>query len=135
MVEGRESSEDNQGRSGSTGGYSRSTSSRAGQHSSSNDTAGKSNGQGSASREGSESSRRESKAQSEAKHLVENHKIPKESDICGVTIIGSTGIEWICINKPHSIEYVRHSKGTFFETNNPVRERHYMVNRWPYRER
>lgn len=67
-------------------------------------------------------------------------------NICGVTRIGATGIEWICIKEPHDKEYKRHSRpgysygtGAHPEYANPMvrapqAERHYMVNRWPNRK-
>lgn len=65
---------------------------------------------------------------------VQNH-------ICGVTKIGSTGIEWICIKTPHAEIYERHSsssthpRGGLIFSNNPKADAHYFVNRWPNREK
>lgn len=61
------------------------------------------------------------------------------SGICRVTYIGSTGIEWICINKPHAKIYQRHhssQNGRWSSpifSNNPGVDRHYFINRWPNR--
>lgn len=62
-------------------------------------------------------------------------------DICGVGHIGPTGIEWICIKKPHDTVYFRkssdrsHHRGDPVFSNNAGVGRHYMVNRWPNREK
>lgn len=61
--------------------------------------------------------------------------------ICGVTHIGCTGIEWICVIPPHAKVYNRrtssktHKKGDLiFNTNKKV-DQHYFVNRWPNRQK
>lgn len=62
------------------------------------------------------------------------------SDICGWTHIGPTGIEWICIKKPHGEVYRRnkssrnHRRGDLIFSDNPSVDRHYCINRWPNRE-
>jgi hypothetical protein len=61
--------------------------------------------------------------------------------ICGVGRIGPTGIEWICIRKPHDTVYIRksshgaHRRGDPIFSNNPSVAKHYMVNRWPNRKK
>jgi hypothetical protein len=68
-----------------------------------------------------------------------NPLIPTESDICGLTKIGASGIEWICINPPHDKDYIRrsgdktHYRGTYKPSSNPKTDQHYWVNRYPYR--
>lgn len=66
-----------------------------------------------------------------------------ESGICGITFVGSTGIEWVCIAKPHDEGYRRKTRsGEAFGTGShpergiygaPKSERHHMVNKWPNR--
>lgn len=61
-----------------------------------------------------------------------------EPGICGVThILGST--EWICVRPVHAKTYERrstniHHHGTVYD-NSPQVDRHYFVNRYPYRNR
>ena len=63
------------------------------------------------------------------------------NEICGIGFIGPTGIEWICIKKPHDILYFRrkgdenHRRGDPIYSSNPGVDRHYMVNRWPNRKK
>lgn len=54
--------------------------------------------------------------------------------ICGVTRT-TGGIEWICIREVHAEVYRRRTRvGEVFESN-PGVDRHYYVNRYPWRER
>jgi hypothetical protein len=63
----------------------------------------------------------------------------EDEGICGVTFIGSTGIEWVCIAHVHAKAYVRkssdarHLKGSLIFNNNRRVDAHYFVNRWPNR--
>lgn len=62
-------------------------------------------------------------------------------DICGVTQIGASGIEWICIKATHGKIYIRktpshrHHRGEMIFSNNPQVDAHYFVNRWPNRRK
>lgn len=64
----------------------------------------------------------------------------QKEGICGITTIGGTGIEWICIKKVHDTAYVRrssdmtHRRGSLVFNNNPRSEQHYFVRRWPNRD-
>lgn len=70
-------------------------------------------------------------------------------EICGVTKMGATGIEWVCVRKVHDRAYRRRStdsthqgevSGTgahperFGPASAAPADRHYYVNRWPNRE-
>lgn len=55
-------------------------------------------------------------------------------DICGVTFIGATGIEWICIKEVHAKIYTSRKGKVVYDTN-PNADRHYFVNRWPNRSK
>lgn len=61
--------------------------------------------------------------------------------ICGVTYIGGTGLEWICIRPVHSKTYQRnngdrtHNKGDLIYQDGGAADQHYMVTRWKYRSR
>lgn len=63
----------------------------------------------------------------------------KKSGICGVTTVGGSGIEWICVNPVHGETYMRkssdrhHRKGELIFSNNPKADQHFMVRRWPNR--
>lgn len=63
----------------------------------------------------------------------------KVPGICGVTIMGASGIEWICIRKVHQIVYHRrvsdrsHTRGDMVFAENPNSAFHYVVPRWPGR--
>lgn len=69
-----------------------------------------------------------------------------KAGICGVTFIGSTGIEWICVKPVHNPEYTRKSpnrnggrkiNGTGgWEDRGIVApaDKHYFANRWPNRK-
>lgn len=65
----------------------------------------------------------------------------KEKGICGVTFIGSTGIEWICVKKVHAKVYTRNTSGYGYRKGDPIfsssrtADSHYFVNRWPNREK
>lgn len=69
--------------------------------------------------------------------------------ICGITYVGGTGLEWVCIKAPHDPEYRRrstdaHHQGYVSGTNShperppgvqaPPADRHYFVPRWPNRK-
>lgn len=64
-----------------------------------------------------------------------------EQDICGIKTTDIAGREWICINKPHDTVYFRrtsdrtHHRGDPIFSSNPSVGKHYMVNRWPNREK
>lgn len=49
--------------------------------------------------------------------------------ICGVTQVGSLGIEWVCVKKVHAKIYFRRN-GKMFEDTRPNADRHYFVPRW-----
>lgn len=70
-------------------------------------------------------------------------------DSCGVSYIGPTGIEWVCVKPVHDTAYVRRSRDqrgshVAYSTGShperrmgvqaPSSDRHYFVNRWPNRE-
>lgn len=69
-----------------------------------------------------------------------------KDDICGVTFIGSTGVEWICVKQVHNPEYTRNRPGRSgtrkvngtggWEDRGIVApaDKHYFVNRWPNRK-
>lgn len=57
----------------------------------------------------------------------------KKEGICGVTIIGGSGIEWICIRPVHAKIYYRHKNRKPIYSENPTADQHYMVPRWPNR--
>jgi len=69
---------------------------------------------------------------------MEDPRLNKE-DLCRVTTIGGTGIEWICINKVHAEVYQRrssdknHKKGDAIFSSAPKADQHYFVPRWPNR--
>jgi len=65
--------------------------------------------------------------------LVEDPRLEKP-ELCRVTtMVGH--VEFICIRKDHTAVYRRHGKGLFgigeFITNNPQKDRHYFVRRYP----
>lgn len=53
---------------------------------------------------------------------------------CGVTTIGGTGIEWICIKKVHAKWEDRHRAPVDSRGNPAQSERHYFVRRYPNRQ-
>jgi hypothetical protein len=61
--------------------------------------------------------------------------------ICGVTEIGATGIERICIAAPHAKVYIRktsgkgYTKGDLIFSESPKTDQHYFVTRWPNRQK
>lgn len=72
----------------------------------------------------------------------------EEPGICGISYVGATGIEWVCIAKVHDQGYKRkstdpHHKGyaygtgshpeRYFTLQAPPAERHYFVVRYPHR--
>ena len=64
--------------------------------------------------------------------MEEDERAQREG-ICGVTKIGATGINWICVRKVHDKEYRRrHGRrsGERIEDNNPAVDQHYFVRRW-----
>lgn len=57
----------------------------------------------------------------------------KAHGICGHTIVGGLGIEWICIKQVHDREYWRKDgRSAFYDK---AADRHYFVPRWPNRSR
>ena len=52
--------------------------------------------------------------------------------ICGVTRLGGTGIEWICVRPVHAKVYKRKDGRTFFSENYTA-DQHYFVRRYPNR--
>jgi hypothetical protein len=58
----------------------------------------------------------------------------KGTGICGVTRIGGTGIEWVCIRQVHAKVYNRHKNGAPIYNDNPKTEQHYFVPKWPHRK-
>lgn len=54
---------------------------------------------------------------------------------CGVTQVGGTGIEWVCIRPVHAKVYTRRRgrKGEPIFNANPSADQHYMVPRYPGR--
>lgn len=56
----------------------------------------------------------------------------EKEDICGVTWIGGTGIEWICINPVHDKVY-KTKRGEYTPSTSPKVHQHYMVPRYPMR--
>lgn len=70
--------------------------------------------------------------------VVEDPRAQREG-ICGVTTMGATGIEWICIKPAHAKIYTRrsgdrtHKKGEVIFSDSPQADQHYFVNRYPYR--
>lgn len=65
----------------------------------------------------------------------------KQKGICGVTTVGGTGIEWVCIRQVHGAVYTRnrgdrnHRKGDVIYSTTPNSERHYYVPKWPNRKK
>lgn len=59
----------------------------------------------------------------------------EKDGICGVEIIGGTGIVWICIKKVHAKVYERHGvrRGEMIFSAQGA-DSHYMVPKWPNRE-
>lgn len=57
----------------------------------------------------------------------------QKDDICRLTFIGATGIEWICIRKVHYKIY-KGKKNRYIPSNNPNVDRHYWVPRYPNRK-
>jgi hypothetical protein len=55
-----------------------------------------------------------------------------KGNLCGVSFIGSTGIEWICI-KPVHAKLRKRKNGRVELESNPEVDRHYYVNKWPNR--
>lgn len=57
--------------------------------------------------------------------------------ICGVKRTGPSGIEWVCVKKPHGEVYTRrtsdrtHHRGDPIYSDNPGVDKHYFVNRYP----
>ena len=72
--------------------------------------------------------------------MVEDDRA-KQEGICGVTFIGGSGIEWICIEKVHAEIYYRkssdrtHRKGALIYSEGFRADQHYFVNRWPNRNK
>jgi hypothetical protein len=58
----------------------------------------------------------------------------KETGICGITCIGGSGIEWVCIRQVHAKVYNRHKNGAPIYDNNRRADQHYFVPRWPNRK-
>lgn len=60
---------------------------------------------------------------------VENPRVPhwSEQDICGHTEVDIGGREWICVLDPHPAKYSKRKGGGLWQ--------HYLVNRWPYRNK
>lgn len=64
----------------------------------------------------------------------------KREGICGVTRIGPSGIEWICVKQVHGKVYERKTSGRTYKKGDPIFSesmsnfQHYFVNRWPNRK-
>ena len=65
--------------------------------------------------------------------VLEEDERAQGEDLCRVTEIGGTGIEWICIKKVHSKQYKR--KGRYGVTWSLGSEHHYFVRRYPDRDK
>lgn len=69
--------------------------------------------------------------------LITAHEDPRMGpDRCGVTTLGGTGLEWVCIKAPHGKVYTRNTPSPGHHRGDPIysaagADAHYFVRRYP----